>query len=675
MNDFLSVFGLTLKRFFRLKKSLVIILLVVLTIAIAMSAITGHKKSVARSREFQKIDAAKINRMTNYVHYSSHGAHFHLVPSQLGQIFESNGMTSNLTGRVDAYTTLDISISGKSGAIFGVSSPSPFKLTFIFVILINLFVLFIGLQMVGEMEFLKAGGCRMGNGKLFVYLYLSNIILLTLVLLCLFAVVPLVLGIAGVKPSSSDISALTGYFKSAWLMITAFFATGVLIGSFGKKKYTLAVLLTVWLVGVHFIPNALDSYIAKKGKDITSRYKIEYDQLDIVHNFEKMVEEKYGKFDRGDMETAQKVIELFYKEVYPKIEDLENRMKADIAALAELKQELSAWFPTTFFLSTSNSVSGSGPGSLLEFYTFLQKKKKEFLRFWIDRVYYNDPAILVSFTSEENPNLFHMQSTLPGNSAKGSYINLGYILVLFFAAFYVYNRSIFKLPKKEEYPGNGIDIELDKFKDLSVWMVEDDNFRDFLYNLLSGRSGAVIKSGFEGDITLNDADIVNEPFAKTLTYIPRLETIPDDVKVQELISFFVRSNKHFDNRKERIHDILSRSEIRPIAGKPFGTLGKREKFDAVLGFTYAAKSDVYLIDDIATGLPVPYAIKLKDRMTELKKEGALPIYLTTTEMSRVQVLKDGEWFVHLDEWELYVEGNRHSLKSKEKLKMVNHDEK
>lgn len=674
MNDFLSVFGLVFKRFFRLKKSLVILLLVVFTVVIAMSAITGYQKSLAKSREFQKIDAAKVSTMTNYVHYSSHGAHFLLVPSLLGHLFESSGMTSDLSGRVDAYTTLDISISGKSGAIFGVSSPSPFKLTFIFVILINLFVIFAGGQMVREMEFIKSTGCRVGNGRLFVYQYLSTILLFTFILLCLFAVVPLVFGIAGVKLSGSDISALIGYFKSAWLMITAIFTAGVLIGGFGKKKYTLIALLTVWLVSIYFIPNALDSYIAEKGKEITSRYKIEYEQMDIAHEFEREMEEKYGKFDRGNIETERKNIELFFEKFYPKIEDLENRMKADIAALAELKQELAAWFPTTFFLSTSNSVSGNGQNDLLEFYSFLQKKKKEFLRFWIDRVYYNDPAILVPFTTGENSNLFHARATLPGYFGKGSYINLGYIVILFFAAFYVYNRSIFRLPKKEEYPENGIDIELDKFKNLSVWIVNNHNFKDFLYILLSGRSKTILKSGIEVDITLNDADIVNEPFSKTFTYIPRVEAIPDDIKVKELISFFVESNKQFD-KKRRKHEILNRPEIKPISGKLFGKLGKREKFDALLGLTHAVKSDVYLIDDIAAGLPVPYAIKLKDRMTELKQEGALPIYLTTTEIHPFHVLQESECFAYLDSWEFYIEGNRHTLQTREKLKAENHGEK
>ena len=674
MNDFLSVFGLVFKRFFRLKKSLVILLVVAVTVVIAMSAITGYQKSLAKSREFQQIDAAKVSTMTNYVHYSSHGAHYLLVPSLLGHLFESNGMTSNTTGRVDAYTSLDISISGKSDAIFGVSSPSPFKLTFIFVILINLFVIFIGGQMVREIEFLKSRGCRVGNGKLFAYLYLSNLVLFTLILLCLFAVVLLVFGIAGVTMPGSDISALTGYFRTAWIMIAAFFTTGVLIGSFGKKKYTLTVLLAVWLISIYFIPNGLSAYIAKKAENMTSRYKIEYEQMDIAHNFEKTVEEKYGKFDKGNMEREREIIELFFEKFYPKIEDLENRLKADIAALVKLKQELSAWFPTTYFLSTSNSVSGNGYDSLMEFYSFLQKKKKEFLRFWIDRVYYNDPSILISFTTEENSNLFHARSTLPVNSGNGSYINLGTLIILFFAAFYVYNRSIFRFPKKEEYPENGIDIELDKFKNLSVWIVNSHNFKDFLYILLSGRSKTILKSGLEVDITLNDADIVNEPFSKTFTYIPRVEAIPDDIKVKELISFFVESNEQFD-KKKKIRDILTRPEIKPISGKLFGKLGKREKFDALLGLTHAVKSDVYLIDDIAAGLPVPYAIKLKDRMTKLKQEGALPIYLTTTEIHPFHVLQDSEWFAYLDSWEFYIEGNRHSLETREKLKTGGQSEK
>ena len=625
MNAFLSVFGLVLKRFFRLKKSTAILLLIVFTVAITMSAINGHQKSLAKSREFQKIDAAKVSQMTNYVHYSSYGAHYLLVPSQLGHLFESSGMASNLTGRVDAYTTLDISISGKSGAIFEVSSPTPFALTFIFVILINLFAIFTGGQIARETEFLKSLGCRVGNGKLFVYQYLSYIILFTLILLCLFAVVPLVLGIAGVKLPGSDMSALTGYFKSAWLMITAVYTMGVLTGSVVKKKYTLTVLLTVWLIGIVFIPNGLNSYIAKKAEDITSRYKIEYEQLDIANNFEKMAVEKFGKFNRNDMETGRKVIELYFKEFYPKIEELENRMKADIAALAELKQELSAWFPTTFFLSTSNSVSGNGPDNLVKFYSFLQEKKKEFLRFWIDRVYYNDPSVLVSFTTEENSNLFHARTTLPGNSRKGSYINLGTIVLLFLVSFYLNNRSIFSLHKNEIARFGFVYIEVDD-RDLRIWFTRGTGFKNLLFNLLSGKFKPLVKKGFTGEILVNGTDIATRKCKDHFLYICKPGSVPGDVTVKNLISYHA---KIAELSKEEKNAILSAEEITPIAGKSFEKLTDIEKFQALAALTRVKKKQVYLIDDIATGIPLEFSVKLYRKMEALTNEGSIVFYLST----------------------------------------------
>ena len=202
----------------------------------------------------------------------------------------------------------------------------------------------------------------------------------------------------------------------------------------------------------------------------------------------------------------------------------------------------------------------------------------------------------------------------------------------------------------------------------SVWLVSEDSFRNILYILLSGKGSKLLKAGLKGNISIDEVNLLQQPFNKTFQYIPRLDTIPDNIRVKDLVCFFVKSNIRFGKQKKQIRDILNQPEIKSIAGKYFGALSSREKFEAILALTYTGNNDIYLIDDIAVGLPAEYSVKLKDRMMELKEEGALPVYLTTTEIVTVSEKKNS-WFDQWDSWEYQMEGNRLLLQKRDKIGM------
>lgn len=664
MADCITLFLLETRRFFSKKRLIILVLVLLLGIYVVHDGIRDFEKALVKSQDFQKLDALKVKRYISYTQYMLSGVKYFFVPSLFGKFLKPTGATAELSGRVDSNVSLDIMINGKSGAVFEEGAASPFRLSFIVQLLGGLFVLFLGGEVLHGGEFLQSLCSVYSRKKVFISLVLSRILLLTFTLLCLFFLVLLVMKLHGIQLSNLDISALFSYFKAIWLMILFFFLSGVLVGSIRKEKGHTPVLLTIWIILVFFVPGGLNSYISKKAEDITSSYRVEFEQLGILNDFEKQCEEKYGKFNKENIEIERKNMEKYCSEDYKKIEELENRLKNEIAANMARKRKFSIFTPTTFVQMVGDEVSGYGSENYLRFYTLLQKKKKELLMFYIDHVYYGNPNEIVSFITEENPNLFFAYSTLPEDFSPGFFINLGYCVVLFFLSYYFFTKQISRMPEKE-YPTGGIDIELDKYQDQSVWLVEDDDFKNLLYNLLSGKTKAVRKSGFRGEISIDDVDIVKQKTGKTVFYVPKLESIPGDIKVKHLIAVFAKSKKLFGEKKK---EILNRPEIRSLLGKPFGKLNKRERFDVVLALTDVIESDIYLIDDIASGLPVSYSIKLKDRMTALKAGGALPVYLTTTDMVPAHDLKEGQWFEELESWEFVVEGNRRSLESKKRKK-------
>lgn len=112
--------------------------------------------------------------------------------------------------------------------------------------------------------------------------------------------------------------------------------------------------------------------------------------------------------------------------------------------------------------------------------------------------------------------------------------------------------------------------------------------------------------------------------------------------------------------------ILESPAVEPLAGKTFDKLTDIEKFDVLLSFLKIEKKQVYLIDDIATGLPTNLAIQLKDCMDNLAQKGSLVIYLTSTTNTGEDVALEEHYFYEGISWIYFCEGNRRKMKYRSK---------
>ncbi len=623
MKDFKSIFGLSFKRFFRPGKSLIIIGLILLTILIVINGFSEYQKSLEKGQQFQKLDAAKAESLTNYLYYSIFGVKFFCVPSSLGKFLDSKKVTVELEGRVDSITSLEITINGKSGAIFEEPQSSPFRYTFVTLFLGNLFVLFIGVNFSRDKEFLKFISSQCGPFKVFACRVLSKIFFFTLILLCLFAVILLVFYLFGAAPSSSDISCLAGYFMVTWTMIVSFFFAGVTIGSIRKREYAVYTLLAIWFIAIFLVPGLLNSYISKQAEDITASYQVEYEQLKIVKAFERKAKEMYGKYDGNKVEIGRKVAEYYYNEVYPQIEALENRFKNEISALIQKKRDLSIWFPTTFFQLTGNTVSGYGHQNYLKFYTFLQEKKKAFLRFWIDRVYYNDPKDLVSFTNENNSNLFHSSAALPGNFGAGVLVNLFYSFILFAVSYFRYRRALFPAWKET---GSEDQLKIQLFNDEKITVNAYQN--RIAPQIVNTFFGAV--KTFNAEIQIEETPIVTKK-KKEFLYLPHPRHLPEDIKPIELFTYFKHTWKLTAGEFRELKNTVEDNHLH----NRFGKLGTMVKAHILLSLVELGKSPVYILDDFAANLDMDDRSQLARRIDGFYKKDSLFININT---------KKDKWF-------------------------------
>jgi ABC-type transport system involved in cytochrome c biogenesis ATPase subunit len=103
---------------------------------------------------------------------------------------------------------------------------------------------------------------------------------------------------------------------------------------------------------------------------------------------------------------------------------------------------------------------------------------------------------------------------------------------------------------------------------------------------------------------------------------------PPEVKTGDLVRFYGRLLKV---PAGAIEDIVKTCSLNSIMNKKIKALKKIQKGDLVLAIFSMAKSEVYLVEDAALNMPIEFAVRLKDKMVQAAKGGALVLYLTSTD--------------------------------------------
>jgi len=616
MGNFITLFSLVLKRFFCTKKAIMLFIILLLTIFVAKGAFDDYEKTLSDIQHFQKLDAEKIKVLNNYTEYSFYGVKSFFVPSPLGILLKTTGTISELSARVDSIVSLNMFINAKGSALFEEDSISPFRLSFIVLVLGTLSVLFLGYESMREKEFLKTLSSILSQKKIFIYIVLSKIILLTLILIGLFAILLILIKFNGFTISNEVLTGLAGYFLSAWLMIIGFLSIGILVGNIKKKSSAFTVLLSIWFILVFFLPTCIESYISKKSKDIISSYRVEYEQLEIVNSFEKRAVKEYGEFDRNNIELARKVIEGYWNNDYKKIEALEEKVKNDIYTVAKMNKKLAILFPVTFFKLTGDECSSMGLENLLKFYGFLQELKRKFLRFWFDRVYYNDPKVLVSFIKGDE-NLYYAKSQLPGNFEIGVLINSGYIIILLFASYFRFKKAMFPI-QKETIATDNVNIDMEKGKIITVHGEHPEFFKLFI-NALFGKT-----KSFKGKIKIDGKDI-GPMEKKSFLYLPHPDNIPDDIKTRDLLWAFKKLLKITKEEFSELKTNVGKENLK----KRFADLKITDKANILLFIVEMNKCKTYVFYNFAYDLPKNFRIDLPERMAKLIQEDTMVIDLVS----------------------------------------------
>lgn len=626
LTNFYAFFDYEFKRFLS-KRNLSIWLIAFLVILFFVNTgIDQFKTLPEKEKEFKKIQENYFKNLVNYNEYSIEGEKFLYIPSPVGILVRNTVMPPDMTSKVNSVAAVHINnnLKGKSlisNLFFG-------RLDFSAIILIafSLLAMGYGYESLLAREHLKCLASIAPTSHVFRAIVLVRFLLIAVAFLVLYWLLLLFIIIRGVELTGADYTGFMGILQSAILMILCFFMIGVFFSTKRSLKGSVSGMLLIWVILIMGVPGLLVTLNEGKVPEVTRDYQTELEKIKDVNVFEKKSIEKYGKFDKNNMDIAKKVAEDYLNNDFKKIVAREERLKAELQVPIDRLNRLAILFPTTFYLHTCNEVSSLGYGGFMDFYGYTQQMFRDFVIFWVDRVFYHDPKQMVSFIRVKGiENTFRGRSLLPKYFIMGQVLQLVYAALLFMASYFRFSRVLFPLPENPSY-FDDFDIKMEKGKILKLLSYRPEFNRQF-QSVFYGRS-----KGLKWAVSLDGKDIVNG-IKKVFLYVPHPSEIQGDIKVKHLLLLFRRILK--PTKAE--FAALTAGLDRELLEKRYSELEQAEKAGVLLTVTQLKKMPVYIFNDFIQGIPRGLRSDFSDAAEGLKENGALVIDLVST---------DASWLVH-----------------------------
>jgi hypothetical protein len=307
--------------------------------------------------------------------------------------------------------------------------------------------------------------------------------------------------------------------------------------------------------------------------------------------------------------------------------------------------------PTSFYTMACHELSGRGYGSYLEMYDYLLNLRRRFVRFWIDRVYYNDPSVLVNFiTGDEN--VFRSRSLVPPNYWQGIALTVFYIILLSLASYLLFKRSLYHVTKKEIAKLGPVEVTADRGQ-CSVKLIKGNRLNKVLYPVLAGKSRALVKKGLQGSIRIAGKDVLQEREGQGFVYHCRPQELPAEIKAKHWLNFHCRWN-HKSRGEAR--SLLGDPAIEAIKDKNIEDLEEPDAFALSLKLLEVSAGSIWLLNDLTGDMIIKEIVPFKDRVDRLNSEGATVIYLTRPQLVEMKLIADDKYFADGLNWSQMVAG-------------------
>jgi hypothetical protein len=644
MHHFKSIFLLEIQRLCSKRKLLLLLVLTLLILSFVNTEVYHYKQFVRKSEDFREVEAVKSQMLHNNTQYSIQGIKLLFLPSVSSVLLSDTSVMPELTARINQAVTLSIFNNLKSESLFALSQQVTFNFSGLILILGSLASLFLGFETLGNKKFLKSLLTITNNSTVSLYfsLILCRILALTASLLFISLSALFMVKMSGVYFGSADIAGFYGFFATALLVMLFFFLTGVLAGSFGKKKDSMAMALLLWISFVFLVPAIFETVIKRNANSILSTFKVEQKQLKMLTDFEKHSIESDGEFDRAKLEIARRITAGYLQNEYQTIRSYESQLRNQIGSAITFSQVISILSPATFYRMVCRETGSRGYENFLAFYDHLRHTHDGFVRFWLDRVLNHNPRKVVPYLKDRQL-IFNGLSTLPSTFWPGIILLLLYNILLYAAGCRRLRRLLFLPEDNAPFKDKDLTIKLDKGKINAFFSRRPKALRDRLFQVLFAKRPFVLDKGNNSvpRVFLGDSQITGSSRNDGFIFICSPSDIPRDIKPIHLERFFHRIFK----QKKRCNVPLS------ISKQPFFQLKPEQRASVLLELLPLIDGRLFLLDCFGKKIDKNLLVKLRARMSKLTGNNATVIYLSPcTVINDISTHKDRD-IIPLPFWE------------------------
>jgi hypothetical protein len=413
--------------------------------------------------------------------------------------------------------------------------------------------------------------------KLFLYQLISRT--LVLILYCLvIALLSIFLFI--ITGESINIGWVLIYILGLFAMLWCFLVGGLIAGTLKNRLWRWAVMGIAWFSLSFVIPVLICHFTYDRATSIKSTYNAETVKLELFQEYESEGLQKGGKFDqskRGN-ELEKGMFLYFWNDGFKKLMAQEKEILDEMKDRISFYQTASAFFPSTFYLSSSLEMSSRGFSNLVGFNVYSQEMKVAYIWYLAQNYIFLNIMEFPPFIKKEE-NVYKGKISLPDSYGFGWGLNFAWIILLLGLYWFMFNR-VLDHAQETKRELNPKDLNKDKTK--------------IIFTLDRGLLSQLIKK----------LRAQNTAFLA----VPGVGSLPGDIKVKNLFSFF---------------GLAVPEALKEIAGKYVFNIEPDQKgkvlIEIIRTLAVEVKADVIIFDNFLAGLSDKIINHLAGILKSLKK--------------------------------------------------------
>ena len=525
-----GVFTLEIKRNITRWSAAGLLIFILVASMVLQIGIAKYKLELKQEKEFIEVEARKVQRYINYMQYGGYGFRRLLKSSPLMAMFYNSTTLGDLQAFIDSGVRLNFSKPEIGKNLFERPTGGTLDFSWYILQLGSLIVMAWGFTCFRNREYLRYLMNFTSAGNVYWGILLGRILLIGAALAITMGIAFIQFLLNGITLTAREISSLSVFLLIAFITLVFLLMVSAGLGALENRPKGGVLTVVCWLLLVMLWPEILNvAFSNKAAANMKSRYKHEIQKIEKLMEFERLAlaharDTRY-KTEEEKFQSDKTFGEQWIHDKFKDIEKIDGEMADKTGVNARNFQFWSIFNPVTFYKSVNNELSSKGYYTYNRFYRENQAIRKGFLRYYLNKRFYENYAKVEPFLSGE-ASLVHAGPGLPAYFGLGLGISLLYLVFSFYFSLFRFNARVYPRPGKvNAAPGFHLDLKPGKYININV------HVREFIHQLLNVLNGK--GEDFTGKVTI---DGLNAGARKrNSVYLPAPGTLRGGIKAGSYI--------------------------------------------------------------------------------------------------------------------------------------------